>query len=52
MSQRTNVKVHVLAARIVENAASRDLGNVTPISLGATRHLSSRTADAAAHRGA
>ena len=39
-SQRANVKVHVLAAQIVEHVASGDdAGNVTPISLGATRHL-------------
>ena len=40
VSQRANVKVHVLAAQIVEHVASGDdAGNVTPISLGATRHL-------------
>lgn len=37
-SQRANVKVHVLATQIVEHVATRhDGGNVTPISLGATR---------------
>jgi AmiR/NasT family two-component response regulator len=37
-SQRTNVKVHVLAAQIVEHVASGDKGGkVTPISLGAMR---------------
>jgi ANTAR domain len=39
-SQRANVKVHVLAARMVEQAACGDHGgNVTPISPGATRRL-------------
>jgi len=37
-SQRTNIKVHVLAAQIVEHIASDD-DNVTPIALGATRYL-------------
>jgi ANTAR domain len=38
-SQRTNIKVHVLAARIVEQTtASDDAGNVIPISLGARRY--------------
>jgi ANTAR domain len=50
MSQRANVKVRVLAAQIVEHAASSDHGNVTPISLGAARSLRSRTAGPAAHR--
>jgi hypothetical protein len=50
-SQRTNVKVHVLAARIVEQVASGSkASNVTPISLGTTRYLRSRTADTATHR--
>ena len=41
-SQRTNVKVHVLAAQLVEQVASGGhCGNVTPISLGATRSLRS-----------
>jgi len=40
ISQRTGVKVHVLAARIVEQVASDgNRGNVTPISLGAARYL-------------
>jgi hypothetical protein len=47
MSQRTNVKVHVLAAQIVEHAASGDHDNVTPITLGTTRCLRSRTAGTA-----
>jgi hypothetical protein len=35
-SQRAGVRVHVLAAQVVEHLASReDGGNVTPISLGA-----------------
>jgi hypothetical protein len=35
-SQRADVRVHVLAAQVVEHfASSRDGGNVTPISLGA-----------------
>ena len=41
-SQRTNVKLHVLAARIVEHIADADNGenrdNVTAITLGATRY--------------
>jgi hypothetical protein len=38
-SQRANIKVHVLAARIVEQTASSgNNGNVTPITLGATRY--------------
>jgi hypothetical protein len=41
-SQRANVKVHVLAAQLVEDVASGDQGGtVTPISLGATKHLRS-----------
>jgi hypothetical protein len=51
MSQRANVKVRVLAAQIVEHAASGSNGdNVTPISLGAARSLRSRTAGPAIHR--
>ena len=42
-SQRTNLKVHVLAAQIVEHTASSDEDNVTPITLGATRYLRPRT---------
>ena len=39
-SQRTNIKVHVLAAQIVGHIASGKYGeNVTPIALGATRYL-------------
>ena len=38
VSQRTNTKLHVLAAQIVEHIASTDnYDNVTPISLGAAR---------------
>jgi len=38
-SQRVNIKLHVLAAQIVEHIASSDnYDNVTPISLGGTRH--------------
>jgi AmiR/NasT family two-component response regulator len=40
-SQRANVKVHVLAAQIVELIASGKGSNVAPISLGATKHLRS-----------
>jgi ANTAR domain len=51
MSQRANVKVRVLAAQIVEHAASGSNGdNVTPIGLGAARFLRSRTADRATHQ--
>jgi hypothetical protein len=40
VSQRVNTKLRVLAAQIVENVASSDnYDNVTPIALGATRHL-------------
>ena len=43
-SQRTNVKVHVLAARIVEQIAfGGNASNVTHISLGATTYRQSRT---------
>jgi ANTAR domain len=38
-SQRVNVKLHVLAAQIVDVASGQNGGNVTPISLGATRYL-------------
>ena len=39
-SQRANVKVHVLAAQIVRHVASGgNGGKVTPIALGATKHL-------------
>jgi hypothetical protein len=38
-SQRANVKVHVLAVQLVEHAASKDGGTVTPISLGAIMGL-------------
>jgi ANTAR domain len=39
-SQRTNVKLHVLAAQIVgEVASSNDRDNVTPISVGARSYL-------------
>jgi len=38
VSQRTNIKLHVLAAQIVEHIACADnYDNVTPISLGAKR---------------
>jgi len=44
MSQRTGVKVHALAAQIVEHVASGNSdGKVTPISLGAMRYLPSGT---------
>lgn len=36
-SQRTNIKVHVLAAQIVQHTASGN-NNVTPITLGTTRY--------------
>jgi hypothetical protein len=37
-SQRAHVRVHVLAAQVVEHlVSSKDGGNVTPISLGAIR---------------
>jgi len=50
ISQRTGVKVHVLAAQIVEQVGSGgNRGNVTPISLGAMRYLLST---ARARRGA
>ena len=39
-SQRASVRVHVLAAQLVEHVAARGNGtNVTPISLGAIRGL-------------
>jgi ANTAR domain-containing protein len=38
-SQRTNIKLHLLAARIVEHVASSDNYDAAPISLGATRRL-------------
>jgi hypothetical protein len=39
-SRRTNVKVHELAAQIVGHVASGgDRGNVTPITVAATRYL-------------
>jgi hypothetical protein len=44
VSQRTNIKLHLLAALIVEQVtASKNGGNVTHISVGATRFLRSRT---------
>ena len=44
MSQRTGVKVHALAAQIVEHVSSSGSpGNVTAISLGAMRYLPSGT---------
>ena len=40
VSQRTNIKLNLLAAQIVENVASSDNDdNVTPISLGAARYM-------------
>ena len=40
VSQRTNIKVHVLAAQLVKAiASSKDGGNVTSISLGGWRDL-------------
>jgi ribosomal protein L19 len=50
ISQRTNVKLHVLAAQIVERASSSTHDNVTLISPGITRYLRSRTMDAATRR--
>jgi len=38
VSQRTNVKVHVLAAQIVEHIAADNDDNVTPITMGTTRY--------------
>ena len=50
VSQRTNIKLHVLAAQIVEHiAATENHDNVTPISLGAKRQRLSETR-AATHR--
>jgi ANTAR domain len=50
-SQQTNIKLHVLAAQIVEHfASSADRGNVTPISLGTRRSQRSQAADTATHR--
>jgi hypothetical protein len=44
VSQRTNVKLHVLAEQLVEQvASSTSASNVTPISLAATRSRRSRT---------
>ena len=43
-SQQTNVKLHVLAALIVEHfAATAGHGNVTPITLGTRRYTRLRT---------
>lgn len=40
VSQRTNVKLHVLAAQLVKVIpSSKDGGNVTPITLGVGRDL-------------
>jgi len=51
MSQRANIKLHALAAQIVEHVASSDShNNVTPISLATGRYLRSRTANVATHR--
>jgi hypothetical protein len=50
ISQRTNIKLHVVAAQIVEHTAASNDKNVTPIPLGTTRHLRSRTADTASRR--
>jgi len=50
-SQYANVKVHVLAAQIVEHVTSRSNGdNVTLIALGAARHRGPRTASTATYR--
>jgi len=39
-SQRSNVKLHLLAAQLAERTASGENGgNVTPIPLGATRYM-------------
>lgn len=44
ISQRTNVRVSVLAAQIVNAVASgNESGNVTPISVGARKYLRSAT---------
>jgi AmiR/NasT family two-component response regulator len=41
-SQRTNVKLHVLAEEIVKVIASgKDVSNVTPIQIGARRYRQS-----------
>jgi ANTAR domain len=50
ISQRTNVKLRVLAAQIVEHAASSYRDDGTPISPETTRDLGSRTADTAIRR--
>jgi len=50
-SQRSNVKLHVLAARLVEHvAATGNRGSVTAISLGTRRSLRSQATGTAAHR--
>jgi len=50
-SQYANVKVHVLAAQIVEHVTSSNNGdNVTLIALGAARYRGSRTASPATYR--
>ena len=38
VSQRTNVKLRVLAAQIVEHVTASDLGNVTPFTVGTRRY--------------
>jgi AmiR/NasT family two-component response regulator len=43
-SQRSNVKLHLLAEQLVEQvASSTSAGDVTPISLGAARSRQART---------
>jgi type II secretory pathway pseudopilin PulG len=50
-SQRSNVKVHVLAALIVKQTASSGNGdNVTPITLGTTKYSRSATSKPAGQR--
>jgi hypothetical protein len=51
ISQRTNVKLHVVAAQIVERtASSRNHDNVTSIALGGRRYRAQRIADTALPR--
>jgi hypothetical protein len=45
VSQRTNVKLHSLAAQIVEQTtANSNRGNVTPITMGTRRYQRPRSA--------
>jgi hypothetical protein len=51
ISQRTNIRVHVLAAQLLEQtAANGNHDNMTPITLGARRYQRPRTADPATRR--